>query len=64
MEKQLYIANNSKDGYNLWMAYPACKAFALASLGYLWLAKIADETQDIRVQKVYTDTESFDEIPQ
>ncbi len=56
MEKVLYKPNNSKDGYKLWMAYPACEAFALASLGYMWLSKIADETEGINSERVYTDS--------
>ncbi len=57
MEKLLYTPNNSRDGYNLWMAYPACESFALASLGYMWLAKIADEMEGINSTRVYTDSE-------
>lgn len=56
MEKYLYTSNNNRDGYKLWMAYPACEAFALASLGYLWLAKIADEMISINSEKVFTDS--------
>ena len=64
MEKLLYTPNNTKDGYNLWMAYPACKSFALASLGYLWLSKIADEMPEINSERIYTDSESKKNIPQ
>jgi len=64
MEKLLYTPNNTKDGYNLWMAYPACKSFALASLGYLWLSKIADEMSGINSERIYTDSESKKNIPQ
>lgn len=58
MEKLLYTPNNSRDGYRFWMAYPACESFALASLGYLWLAKIADEMSDINSQRIYTDSQT------
>ena len=64
MEKLLYTPNNTKDGYNLWMAYPACKSFALASLGYLWLSKIAEEMFGINSERIYTDSESKKNIPQ
>ena len=63
MEKILYSQNNSRDGYKLWMAYPACEAFALASLGYMWLAKIADEMEGICSEKVYTDSQSVNFQP-
>ena len=57
MEKLLYTPKNSHNGYNLWMSYPACEAFALASLGYMWLAKIADEMEGINSIRVYTDSQ-------
>ncbi len=63
MEKVLYKPNNYKDGYKLWMAYPACEAFALASLGYMWLSKIADEMEGINSTRVYTDSESVAFFP-
>lgn len=56
MEKYLYTPNNSSNGYKLWMAYPACESFALASLGYLWLAKLADEMSGIASIRVCTDS--------
>ena len=38
----------SKSGeYNFVMAYPAVESFALSSLGYLWLYKVADEKEGI-----------------
>ena len=57
MEQILYKPIKNNSGYNLWMAYPACEAFALASLGYLWLYKLADEHPDINVERVYTDSQ-------
>ena len=63
MEKYLYVTNNNRKGYKLWMAYPACEAFALASLGYLWLAKIADEMDDINSEKVYTNSKTTSFYP-
>ena len=64
MEKLLYTPNNSRDGYKFWMAYPACEAFALASLGYLWLSKIADEMEGINSSRVYTDSVSTNSVPE
>ena len=43
MEIILYSPNNKNDDFKLWMAYPACESFALASLGYMWLSKLAEE---------------------
>ena len=57
MDKILYTPNNDRNSYNLWMAYPACESFALSSLGYLWLSKIADEFSGINSERVYTDTD-------
>ena len=56
MEKQLYKSNSDRNGYKFWMAYPACGAFALSSLGYMWLYKIADELEGIDAEMVYTDS--------
>ena len=57
MVKILYNKINQKDSYNLWMAYPACEAFALASLGFMWLYKLAEENPLINAELVCTDTE-------
>lgn len=56
MEQLLYTQNNKKNGYKLWMAYPAVESFALASLGYLWLNKIADEADFVNTERIYTDS--------
>ena len=50
---KLYNSNTGK--YNLIMAYPAIEQFALSSLGYLWLYKIADTTEDINAIRISTD---------
>ncbi len=54
MEKVLYKPKNGS--YNLLMAFPACEEFALASLGYLWLFKTADELEGINAQRAATDS--------
>ena len=64
MEKKLYIPNNSTQDYKLWMAYPACEAFALASLGYMWLFKIADEMEGVYPERVYTDSNPVSIFPE
>ena len=56
MEQKLYIPNKNHSEYNLLMAYPACESFALSSLGYLWLYKLADTMDEISVERVYTDS--------
>lgn len=56
MDKVLYTPKNTREGLKLWMAYPACEAFALASLGYMWLAKLADEMEGVQSERVYTDS--------
>ena len=58
MEKLLYVPNNSINNPILLMAYPACEAFALSSLGYLWLSKMADEYTGINIERFYTDSEN------
>ena len=42
------------------MAYPAIEEFALSSLGYMWLFKILDEKSEISVNRIYTNSSSFD----
>lgn len=58
METLLYTPSREKGALKLWMAYPAKEEFALSSLGYMWLLKIADTTKGINVERVCTDTES------
>ena len=53
MEKYLY--KSVSGNYPLVMAYPACEEFALASLGYLWLYKIADTMEGINAVRCSTD---------
>lgn len=53
MDKKLYRENNGD--FNFVMAYPAIESFALASLGYLWLYKIADTKEGINALRISTD---------
>lgn len=64
MEKLLYRPNISKNGYTLLMAYPACESFALSSLGYMWLFKLADEHSDINAHRIYTDSKDIVHNPE
>ena len=50
---KLYKSNTGE--YNLVMAYPAIEAFALSSLGYLWLYKMADTKEGINALRISTD---------
>lgn len=60
-ETYLYSPKVSKDAdYKVWMAYPGCEAFAMSSLGYLWLFKQLDEQEDIIAERVYSDSNKSD----
>ena len=57
-EVYLYERKLKKDtDYNVWMCFPGCTAFSLASLGYLWLYKAIDETENIDIEKITKITE-------
>ena len=60
-ETYLYSPKVSQDAdYKVWMAYPGCEAFAMSSLGYLWLFKQLDEQEDIIAERVYSDSNKSD----
>lgn len=59
MEQLLFTSDNKRGDFALCMAYPACEAFALSSLGYLWLYKIASEYSGVNAFRVYTDSKDF-----
>ena len=42
----------------MWMAFPGPESFALSSLGFLWMFKSVDETDDINIEAIYQDTAS------
>lgn len=44
--------------YNVWMAFPGPKSFALSSLGYMWMYKTIDERPDINIEMLFSDTEN------
>ncbi len=57
MEKILYKKNNNKKAKcNILCAFPACYSFAMSSLGYLWIFKSMDESENINVERIYSDT--------
>lgn len=51
---KLYESNRGE--YNLVMAYPASEEFALSSLGYMWLYKLADTKEGITTERISTDS--------
>ena len=54
----LYMPKTKKKAEaNIWMIFPGPEAFALSSLGYLWLFKTIDELENINIERVYTDTQ-------
>ena len=55
---KLYTSNTGT--YNFVMAYPAVEEFALSSLGYMWLYKIADMKQGINAIRISTDKIEID----
>lgn len=55
MSNKLLYTPNKSGGYNILMAYPACEAFALSSLGYMWLYMIADTTEGVSAGRISTD---------
>lgn len=55
----LYKHNSHKKGnFNVWLAFPGPESFALSSLGYLWMFKSIDETEDINIEMIFQDTDS------
>ena len=51
---KLYTPNTGE--YNFVMAYPAIEQFALSSLGYLWLYRIADTLEGVNTNRISTDS--------
>lgn len=64
-ETYLYERKLNKDtDYNLWFAFPECKAFSLSSLGYLWIYKELDCMENIKTEMLSTDTTKTEIKPQ
>ena len=59
MDKILYKPNIENSEYNFVMAYPEKEEFALSSLGYMWLFKLADTLYGINAQRVSVDYPKF-----
>ena len=57
--KYLYNRELKKDAdFNMWFVFPGPEAFALSSLGYLWLYKEIDKMTDVNVEMFFTDTKT------
>ena len=56
MRQYLYKPNVEDRDYNFVMAYPSKEEFALSSLGYMWLYKIADTTKGINASRISVDS--------
>lgn len=56
METFLYNRKNTKRDYTVWMGFPGKYSLAMSSLGYLWLFKKLDETEDVNVERISSDT--------
>lgn len=42
----------------MWFLFPGPESFAMSSLGYLWLFRAIDMTDDIDIERVYSDTKT------
>ena len=42
----------------MWFLFPGPEAFALSSLGYLWLYRAIDLLPDINIERIYSDTKT------
>ena len=56
----LYTPNSSKNAeFSMWMAFPGPEAFALSSLGFLWMYKCIDELPDVNIEAVFSDSKEI-----
>ena len=56
-EKFLYnpVIKNKND-FVVWLGFPGVYSFSMSSLGYLWMFKTLDESDDISVERICSDT--------
>ena len=58
-ETFLYDRPIKKDyDYNMWFFFPGPEAFAMSSLGYLWLYRAIDMLDGIDIERVYSDSKT------
>lgn len=58
---ETFLYNNilSKNAeLNMWFYFPGPEAFALSSLGYLWLFKAIDMMENVNIERYYADTKT------
>ena len=59
IETYLYNRQIKKDcDFNMWFFFPGPESFAMSSLGYLWLYRALDLTEDIDIERIYSDTKT------
>ena len=56
---ETFLYKKKSGNYNFIMAYPAIESFAMASLGYLWLYKVASSTDGVNAVRLYTDSDKI-----
>lgn len=42
--------------FNMWFVFPGPEAFAMSSLGFLWLYKAIDQIDGVNIERIYSDT--------
>lgn len=60
-DTDIYLYNRKQHkntDFNMWMAFPGPESFALSSLGFLWMFKSIDQTDDINIEMIFQDTKS------
>lgn len=58
---EIYLYNKilkKNNDYNMWFFFPGPEAFAMSSLGYLWLYRAIDMLENVNIEMVYTDTKT------
>ena len=56
-EKFLYNSINNKDSnFVIWLGFPGIYSFSMSSLGYLWMFKTLDESNEFNVERICSDT--------
>lgn len=59
MEKFLYSNTSNKTAdYKVWFAFPGSYAFAMSSVGYLWLYSKIEELENLEVERIYVNSET------
>lgn len=59
-EKFLYRpAVKLKDAVNMWFCYPFTYICGMSSLGFLSLFRLLDEREDVKIQRIFSDSDDF-----